>query len=326
MNAEIFAEWLKRQGYRVIKTESSYWFNQSMQVFQAFPYHWIIRPEESELQVLFQKHRAFGLRYSTPLGSPEGYVSYHNIYDRPTYDFNDLKSNARNHVRQGLRHCQVEPISFERLSEEGWDLQSDTMARQGRNAAMSRKNWQHRCHAAQGLPGFEAWGAFVEGKLGASLLGAQIDDWYHILYQQSSRDFLNYRINNALTFTVTQNALARPDVRAIHYGLHSLDAPDSVDLFKFGMGYMSYPVRQRIAYNPLIKPFANRHMLALSEHMPAAVQKMGVFSKAKGMLRYYLAGKQPLDAQPWPERLAADRQAVLQSHTALLKDNEPPPG
>ncbi len=319
MNAETFAEWLKRQGYLVVRTESSYWFNQSVRVFQAFPYHWLVRPEESELKLLFGAHKALGLRYSTPLNSPEGYVSYHNIYNRPTYDFVDLKSNARNHVRQGLQHCEVTPIDFETLAEEGWNLLSDTLARQGRNAAVTKQSWQRRCRAAQGLPGFEAWGAFVNGKLGASLLSVQIDDWYHILYQQSSRDFLNYRVNNVLTFKVTQNALERPGVRSIHYGLHSLDAPASVDSFKFYMGYMSYPVRQRIVYNPLIKPFANRHTLAVAERMPQAIQNMGLFSKAKGMLYYYLAGQQSLDAQPWPECLAVNKQSILQHNSDLLK-------
>ena len=49
MNAEIFAEWLRRQGHSVVRTTSSYWYDKSSRVYQAFPYHWIIQPTEEEL-------------------------------------------------------------------------------------------------------------------------------------------------------------------------------------------------------------------------------------------------------------------------------------
>lgn len=311
MNADIYATWLQSLGHKVIRTQSSYWFDQARGVFQAFPYHWIIKPEESELNTLLKSHKALGLRYSTPVDSPVGYISYHNVYTRAAYDLDDLKATARNKVRQGLRQCVVEPISMRTLAVDGWRLYNDTLDRQRRTSPIDQKSWEKRCLVAGDLPGFEAWGAFVNGNLGAALFAFQLDDWYHILFQQSSREFLSARVNNALTFVVTKMALERPGIRAIHYGLHSLDAPDTIDEFKFNMGYMSYPVRQRIVYNPMLKPFASPVLLAVAEKMPGFIQKQAFFSKAKGMLHYYLQGKLPLDAQPWPDCLANQKDAIL---------------
>lgn len=311
MNAEIYSTWLKSLGHKVLKTPSTYWFDQARGVYQAFPYHWIITPEEDEIDTLLRAYKALGLRYSAPVNSPVGYISYHNVYTRPTYDMEDLKPTARNKVRQALRQCVVEPISMHTLATDGWVLYQDTLDRQGRTSPIDQKSWEKRCLAASDLPGFEAWGAFVNGALGAALFAFQMDDWYYILFQQSSREYLSARVNNALTFVVTQTALQRPGIRAIHYGLHSLDAPDSIDEFKFNMGYLSYPVRQRIVYNPLIRPLANRLTMAIAEKMPGFVQRRGFFSKAKGMLHYYLQGQLPLSAQTWPHCLADDKEKIL---------------
>ena len=54
MNPEIFAEWKRRQGYQVLQTASSYWFNQGPRVFQAFPYHWVIEPTEKDVRVRYR--------------------------------------------------------------------------------------------------------------------------------------------------------------------------------------------------------------------------------------------------------------------------------
>ena len=62
------------------RTESSYWVNLGKRVYQAFPYHWLIRPAEAELQEFIQSQKALALRYSTPLEAPVGCVSYHATY------------------------------------------------------------------------------------------------------------------------------------------------------------------------------------------------------------------------------------------------------
>src|SRR4030066_339621 len=112
MNADILSEWYRRQGHRVVHTPSSYWFNAGPWVYQAFPFGWLIEPSESELRQLMVRQRILSLRYSTPIESPIGKVSYHITLSNP-YNMELLRCQARNAVRRGLSKCQVEKIPFE---------------------------------------------------------------------------------------------------------------------------------------------------------------------------------------------------------------------
>lgn len=316
MNAEIFAEWLRRQGHRVYQTESSYWYDAGPRVLQAFPYHKLIQPSENEVRDLLMRRGIVSLRFSTPIESPVGQISYHAVYDDPSYTLDGLDRRSRQNVRTGLGNCLVEPITFERLAEEGWDLEVDTVARQGRRPMMNKSGWQQRCMAAADLPGFEAWGAIVDGRLGASLLSFQIEDWCELISQQCHRDYLSARINNALTFVVTQALINSPAIRAVFYTLQSLDAPPSVDEFKFRMGYHAKPVRQRVVFHPWCRPFASRTVHAAIKRILAHDAGNPRLAKAEGILRFNLQGRLPLCEQEWPEFLYQEKEKLLHRHIA----------
>ena len=222
--AEVFAEWLRRQGIAVLQTPSSYWYESVPHVYQAFPYHWLIAPDERELSGMFDKG-AIAVRYSTASDAPGGAPSYHVVYEQREHDIAALSSKARGHVRKGLSIAHVQPISFQRLATEGWELRRDTLIRQGRQNAEQESWWKLLCLSAVGLPGFEAWGAVASGKLVASLLAFAYDDYFSILYQQSRTDFLRFGVNNTLAHVVTAQVLGRSHARRLFYGLQSLDAP-----------------------------------------------------------------------------------------------------
>ena len=306
MNADIFAEWLRRQGHRVVRTPSSYWDEAGPRVYQAFPYHWLIQPSVRELRTLTLGRGIAALRYSTPLDAPHGMVSYHVALRNP-YNLELLRPQARNGVRRGLGRFQVERIAFERLAEEGWSLQADTLDRQGRRKSMDRPGWQRVCRAADGLSGFEAWGATCDGELAAALLTARIDDTAYVPYALSHSRFLREHVNNALFYTVSCDMLAREGVTGIFFTLQSLDAPETVDEFKFRMSLMALPVRQRVVLHPCLQPFATRRTHALVLRLLARDPGNPLLAKAEGMLRFHLEGKRPLEAQAWPACLAEYR-------------------
>jgi hypothetical protein len=310
MTAEVFAEWYRRQGHRIVRTASSFWYDHGPRVYQAFPQHWSIQPSEDELSALLRGERALALRYSAPFEAAPGKVSYHVVYEGASYDLETLSGNARSKVQRGLKRCAVELISMERLAEEGWRLQQDTMERQRRPGSLDREQWQRLTLAARDLPGFDAWGAIVDGELAATILTACVDGACYMLYPQSERRYFTTYVNNALAYTVTHEMLARPGVRAVFYGLHSLDAPPSVDEFKFRMGYLAKPVRQRVVVHPWARPFCNRlsHVVAtrLLHRWPASPR----LAKAEGMLRFYLEGQRPAGEQTWPECLGQDRTGL----------------
>ena len=313
MNPEVFAEWLRRLGHRVVRTESSYWFDQGPRVFQAFPYHWIIEPTEAELRTFLREQRAIGLRYSTPLEAPEGSCSYHIVYDRPGYGLQDVEASVRSKVRHGLEACRVGPISLERYGREGWDIERDTLDRQHRHARRGHAGWARMVEAAAGLPGFEVWGAEVGDRLGAALMFVRIDGCINLLYQQSHRDFLPLRVNNALLFGTTRDLVSRPGIQMIHNGLHSLDAPASVDQFKVRLGYTVRPVRQRVVFHPALAPWFVPATARTLGHLAGWFPANEFIRKAEGLTRFGCNGQLPLSRQQFPELLEPRREALCRS-------------
>ncbi|NWJ42563.1 MAG: GNAT family N-acetyltransferase [Geothrix sp.] len=325
MTPDIFAEWLRRQGHRVVRTRSSYWFDSGPRVFQAFPYHWVIRPTEDELRDFFFEENAIGLRYSTDLEADEGACSYHIVFERLAYGIQDVDASIRAKVRRGLEACQVGPIPLERYASEGWPLERDTRSRQQRHSRHRRPHWDRMVRAAADLDGFEAWGAEVGGRLAASLLFVRIDDCIDMLYQQSLTEFLPQRVNNALLFEVTRALAADAGVRLIHNGLHSLDAPPSVDQFKARLGYSVRPVRQRVVFHPRLAPWVGDGVSRCFGGLAALYPKSDYLQKAEGLVRFHANGKLPLARQPFPELLASEREDICRRlGSPLFRELETP--
>jgi hypothetical protein len=307
MDAETFAEWLRRQGYRVLRTASSYWYEAGSRVYQAFPYHWLIEPSDRELRDLLVSNNAIALRYSTPLASPRGKVSYHVVCQDPAYDLPSLSRQARQNVRRGLQYVRIEPIPFSRLASEGWRLRRDSLERQGRLGAETEEWWRRLCMSVEDLSGFEAWGAIHDAELVASFLAFTCDHHFTLPYEQSTSAHLEHRANNALFFAVTQAAFKQAGISEVFFCLQSLDAPSSVDEFKFRMGYTPKPVRQRVVFHPLLVPFFNSVTHAAIKRALGRHPNNAALAKAEGMIRFYLDGSRPPGKQAWPECLTGDR-------------------
>jgi hypothetical protein len=287
MNAEVFAEWFRRQGHKVIQTESSYWVNFGPEVYQAFPYHHLISSSDKELNDLFKREKVIGLRFSTPIESNQGYTSYHVISNQKNYDISLLERRTRQNIRKGLTNCQVEQIPLSRLAKEGLHIIKDTVIRQKRHPNGREERWMDLCSSAYDLPGFEAWGALVDNVLAGFLLTFQMEDWCYFLYQYSLKDFLTARINNALCYTVTKNFLDRPQIKSILYSLESLDASDNVDEFKFRMGYVAKPVRQKILFHPWLQFAMNGMSCKVIDLFRRCSPHNSFLAKTEGMLRSY---------------------------------------
>jgi hypothetical protein len=303
MNSEIFAEWLRGQGHRVLKTPSSYWYNAGPGVLQAFPYDQVIEPSEAELQAILQSQKAICLRFSCPITSALGRVSYHVVWQGADYDFNHVHATTRNKVRRALKLCSVGPIAFERLAEEGWELYSDTLARQRRRTNITRESWESGCLLARRMPGFEPWGTVLEGKLAACMLTVIIDDCCYYLNLQSRGEYLSTGVNNVLLFAATRTIVTRPGVRSVFSCLHSLDASFSMDQFKFRLGFVAKPVRQRVVFHPLLAPFVNGFSHALLRVARRMRPQSATVAKAEGLMRFCLEGQLPLHEQTAPEGL-----------------------
>lgn len=308
---ESAVEWLRRQGHRLVFSASTCWYDAAPGIFQAFPYHPVIDPSDDELRQVFREGRARGLRYSAPLTSPVGKISYHVVYTKPVYGLEQVSRQTRQNIRKGLEYATYEPVSFTRLAEEGWLLRAETLARQGRLKAENQAWWKKLCLSAEGLPGFEAWGAFRGRTLVAALIAYLAKGCYLMLYQQSLTEHLKFGVNNTLGFVFTQKALARPGLKQLFYGLESLDAASDVDEFKFRMGYTAEPVRQRVLFHPVLRPIVSSATLAAMDYFGRTALGRPGWLKAAGMIRFYLEGNRPLFQQDCPECLLDWREKWL---------------
>lgn len=312
MNIENFAEWKRRQGFRVLRSDTSCWYEASPHIFQAFPYHWLITPSEQELHDLLIQNRMYALRYSAPVEAASGKISYHIVKSRP-YSLDMIKHKTHKHIIEGLSLCTVERISMARLAKEGWVLQQDSLLRQHRTGSMRQEEWSRLCLSAEGIPGFEAWGASVNGELAASLLITCVDDVALFLYLNCHQKYFDAHASHVLYFSVARELLQREGIFSVFLTLQSLDAPKSVDEFKFRLGFNPKPVRQRVLFHPSIRPFAN----PLTHRLTRTMKKFwgnSSLSKAEGMLNFYLQGRLPLDRQHWPECLDPYKEKILASN------------
>src|SRR5689334_2206181 len=104
---------LKRQGRRVVKTDSCWWYNAYGQdsVYYSFPPNRIISPSPQEIDSVFEQvPTAKAVRYLEPPNG-RGRESYIWKCTRP-FDLTTVYPKARNQVRQGLRNCEIKPLTL----------------------------------------------------------------------------------------------------------------------------------------------------------------------------------------------------------------------
>ena len=291
MNPDIFAEWFRLQERRVVQTQSTYWVEMGPYAYQAFPYHWTIEPNPEELNQLFKRYHALGLRYSLPPISNSGQASYHVVFTDRHYPLEKLKKKARYDVRKGLGLICIEPVPLHRLAAVGWDMRAETLARQGRVKAESAVIWRRICESAAALPGFESWMAYHGDEPAASLIAFTCGECCSILFQQSLTAYLPKRVNHALLYVFTNAVLSQPGNMWIFYGLKSLDAPPGVDQFKFRMGYLAKPVRQQVDFNPKVKFLINPTSYKMVTWLHHSFRHDARLAKVYGMLRSYLQSR-----------------------------------
>jgi hypothetical protein len=312
MNAETFAEWLRCRGQKVYRTSSSYWYNAGPRILQAFPYHWLIQPDKEEIRSLMINKNIIALRYSSPLETRTGKISYH-IVRNDCYDISLLNRKVRNGIRKGLENFEIKNITFDRLSREGWILQQDTLIRQNRQSVMDKKEWECICNSALDLPGFEVFAAVRENRLAAAAIVCRIDDVYCVPYAICHREFLCKHVNNALFYTMSCTLLERENTSGIFYTVESLDAPPNIDEFKLRMGFDPVPVRQNVVWHPGLQPFISPKLHHFTRRLLRRYKANCRIAKMEGMLRFYFEGRKPLHEQEVPGclRNILEHEAVL---------------
>jgi len=292
MSAADFASFLEKIGHRVVRTRSSCWYDAGRFFYLSLPSHQLLSPEPDELRELWRTGSCAGVRFPAPLEGP-GKLSYQIVCSERGYSLDTLSANNRSKVRRGLRRCEVGPLAFAEIARLGERAHRDTLARQERDWHSLSQNWQRYFEAAAQTPGMEGWAAFAHGELAAFLVSVQFDDTVEFLLARSRSDMRDAYPNNALLFHVAEEMLVRRGVRQITFGLESLEEVESLDEFKFGMGFQKKPLRQRVVFHPWLAAVIG--LPGLNTLLQRWAARGGASSvrwrKAAGLLRFAAEGR-----------------------------------
>jgi hypothetical protein len=69
MQPETLTKFIKLQGYRTYRSESSYWYDKSQQVYQAFSYHKLITSSNDENLIILDKKSSWNSFFHFPMAT-----------------------------------------------------------------------------------------------------------------------------------------------------------------------------------------------------------------------------------------------------------------
>lgn len=301
MDAAAYARFLEAVGYRVVRAGAMHWYEAGSRFYMGVPPNFVFAPSDEELRAVFAATRCVGVRFAAPLDGP-GRLSYQIVCDDSGYGLESLSSNNRSKVRRGLKRCRVEPTPMAVIAEHGVRANEDTVGRQGRDGVFAGDRWGRFFDVAGRTDGFEGWAAWIDDQLAAFLITVSFADSVEFLLARSRSDLLGAYPNNALIFTVAEEMLARRRVGAVTFGLESLEPVGPLDQFKFGMGFVRRPLRQRIVFHPLLRaPLAVPAVRGALLRFAESRGEDGVFwRKAAGLLRFADESAPHDDGTPHP--------------------------
>lgn len=277
MNADHMAEFLRKAGYKVIRSRNSYWYEASRSVYLSIPPDLMLDQDEDALQdelaEIFREHRVLGLKFSTTRGDRGKAGALYVVQDKE-YDLPSLHIKQRPYVRKGLKNCEVREIDFDLLRDQGLELNNDTLGRQKRTDPhfQDEKLWRQFCDAGQSTPGAGAWGSFVEGQLAAFFIYFITDGTVHLLYEMSRTSLMKSNANHALQFTAIREMIRRDDIMLVSGGFESILDLKGLDRYKRYAGYDKRLLQLRVVLRPLARTLllnpASRGLLSIAKAVP----------------------------------------------------------
>jgi hypothetical protein len=127
-----------------------------------------------------------------------------------------LRSEKRNQVRKGLKNCEVRIITdIEPHLEQALQINATQAKRHMATGWFTRSTayfsrhieaWKTETRLHFSLPGWQWWGAFVQGRLAAYMRTLQVADVLFIMSMKNHTDFLKLCSSDAIYFTALEEA------------------------------------------------------------------------------------------------------------------------
>ena len=224
----------------------------------SLPYQKMLDPDPGELRRMIREAGACGARF--PSLSWTGLESGLYVLRGRHYDIGSLHAKHRPRVRHGMQHFEVRPAEKAQLLDQGYALNLNTMARQGRYDPEfgEPRQWERLVEAAFACPGVSIPAVFSGSRMVAYMVTCREQEWLHILHQMSRQEDLPNFPNHLLTYTVTAQAAADASLEAVCYGCVPLFAADGLHEYKLRFGYEMIPHRSVIQLHPVLKAVLDR--------------------------------------------------------------------
>jgi hypothetical protein len=248
----VLARFLELRGRRIVKGCGATWYIGAGRFLMSLPYQAVFNPEPAELRKLIRDSGALGARF--PSTSWNGLESGLYVLRHGEYDIESVDEKIRDRVDRGLDYFYMRPATKSQLLKQGWALNRSTMAREGRYDAEfgDRRRWETFVEAASACTEISFPAAFRGSQMAGYMVTCREQRWLHILHQVWRDDDLQNSPNHALTYTVTKQAAADPDLDAVCYGYVPLSGGASLHEHKLQLGYEMIPHRSAIQLHPAL--------------------------------------------------------------------------
>lgn len=163
----------------------------------------------------------------------------------------------RQKLRDGLRVCAVNPLSWQDLELEGMAVNRAAVVarRSGHHSWCHPQHWRRYCRALAADPSMSAWGCRVEGRLAAFLLVWQEASTAHLLALQWTPALAWAHPTHCLYDGVLNGLFQHSVVEAVVAGRQTVPPRPGLDRFKRHAGFLAEPLGIQVVAHPLLSPW-----------------------------------------------------------------------
>lgn len=154
LSAKSYADFLMSQGETVLEVEGVHWMKYHGALIAAAAMPVYVDLVYDDAAQIVKKSKALFLRYTTgPMTTP---TNWWNIVCRQ-YDFNSVSSNTRSKIRRGTRRLEIEKVSPDWLSKQGYECHVKCYQRYKHALPKSKKAFESFLYSMREQSIFDIW-------------------------------------------------------------------------------------------------------------------------------------------------------------------------
>jgi hypothetical protein len=201
------------------------------------------------------------------------------------YALEKLSAAMRRNVRRGAARLAIQPLSTERVLQQGYSAYADTRQRVGLSDA-DRRSFERRFMERARSPANVYLGAWLGERLIAFLSITEVADWVEFESLFSCTDALEYRPNDTLLYHALRYYLVESPRALVSYGIRSVQsqAEEGLHQFKLKVGFEAQAVHRAFVLHPALRPFVNGLSHSLLRRLLKHFPKNRPLRKAEGLI------------------------------------------